>query len=137
MAKKTLKDAQVKLTLALPNGAATTTSTAIDTGKVTSQGTQPENVEWLLTAPALTTAQQPDAKTLTYSIITSDNSDLSSPTTLISGCIVQTGAGGAGAAAAEYRFRLPSDAARYLGFKAVGSATGNSSAASATLEAQF
>jgi hypothetical protein len=74
--------------------------------------------EFLLTAPAMTTAQMPDAKTMKYDILYSVNADLSAPTTYITAAITQTGAGGVGCAAATFRFRLPSDALRYVGFKA-------------------
>jgi hypothetical protein len=131
-----LRDAQLKATLALPNGAAsTTTTTPIDTGKSTALGSQSGNFEFVLTAPALTTSQLADAATMKYDIVMSDNSDLSSPTTLIATALTQTGAGGAGAAAATYRFRIPTDAKRYIGHKATNSASGNASAATATLEA--
>jgi hypothetical protein len=131
-----LKDVNLKLTLALPNGAATTTSTSIDSGKTTAQG-EGKGVELLLTAPALNTTQQPDAKTLKYDILHSDNSDLSSPTVYITTALTQTGAGGAGAAANTFRCRMASDAKRYWGFRATGSASGNASGASATLEPVF
>jgi hypothetical protein len=57
-----------------------------------------------------------------------------SSTVLYLDLITQTGAGGAGAAGATKRFKLPSDALRIIGFRAVNSAAGNASAASATLE---
>ncbi len=135
-----VKDAQVKISVALPNGAATATPTAgIDTGKVDtgSIGYQEGDFEFILTAPALTTVQQPDGKTTIYNIITSANSDLSAPTTLMPAVITQTGAGSAGSAAATYRFRLPSNSQRYVGFNAVGSTTGDNSAKTATLEGLF
>ncbi len=131
-----VKDALLKVTKALPNGAANVTSDSIDTGK-SSRGEHLARCELLLSAPALTTGQQPDAKTLTYDILGSDNSDLSAPSVTVAGAIVQTGAGGAGAAASEYRYKLPSNGPKYWGFKATGSAAGNSSNASATLEMVF
>jgi hypothetical protein len=68
----------------------------------------------------------------------SANADLSSPTTKIASAIVQTGAGGVGAAAATYRFRAASDWPRYVGFTAVsGVSTTDASALSATLEPLF
>lgn len=131
------RDGQLKLSLALPNGAATTTSASLDTGKVTAAGSQTAPFEVLLTAPALATAAMPDAKTMTYDILGSANADLSSPTVLSAGAIVQTGASGAGAASKTTRFRLPTNAPRYFGFRAVGSGTGNASASSAKLEVLF
>lgn len=134
-----LKDAGVKITRALPaSTTAVTTTTPIDTGKGTT-GHQPGEMEFLLSAPLVTTAQLPDTKTFTYKIIHSVNADLSSPADLLPGVIVQTGAGGAGAAAATFRFRLPSDARRYIGFVITPSAsgTGDASGATATLEGLF
>ncbi|MCC6425126.1 MAG: hypothetical protein IT447_16755 [Phycisphaerales bacterium] len=90
----------------------------------------------LLTAPAVTTAQLPDAKTFTYAVIHSDNADLSSPATLFPTVVVQTGAAGAGAAGASWRGKIPSTARRYIGFSITpaASGTGDASAATATLE---
>ena len=68
-----------------------------------------------------------------YDILTSDAANLGTPTTLAA-VLTQIGAASAGAATASYRFRIPSNAKRYVGFKATGSASGDSSAASATLE---
>lgn len=133
-----LKDAAVKKTWALPNGAATTYATpGIDLGHTTA-GKLLADCEFLLSAPALNTTQLPDAKTMIYSILldTVDPIDGSSVVKYAS-VITQTGAGGAGAAAATYRFRLPSDATRILGARAVGSASGDATGASATLEALF
>jgi hypothetical protein len=130
-----LRDAGLKLTRALPNGAANVSSSSIDTGNSASQGSQPGEVEYLLSAPAMNATQMPDAKTMKYDILFSDSADLSGPTTYITAAITQTGAGSAGCAAATFRFRLPSNANRYIGFKATGSASGDSTTATATLEA--
>ncbi len=129
-----LKDANLKGTQALPNGAANVSGAALDLG-LTAFGDLLANVEFLLTAPALTTTEQPDAKTMTYDVIHSDNADLSSSVTMYPGVLVQTGAGGAGAAGATFTFRVPVDVKRYVGIKATGSAAGNSSTKSLTLEA--
>jgi len=129
-----LKDALLKGTLVLPNGAANVSGAGIDTA-TGPFGDVIANVEFLLTAPVLTTTEQPDAKTLTYDIIQSNNSDMSSPTALYPGVLVQTGAGGVGAALATFTFRVPVDVQRYVGIKATGSAAGNSTTKSATLEA--
>lgn len=53
--------------------------------------------------------------------------------------IVQTGAGGVGAAAATFRFRLPQVTKRYIGFVITPSAnsTGDASGVSATFEPCF
>lgn len=135
-----VKDANVKITRALPaSTTAVTTASAIDTGASTAIGQQMANNEFKLSAPAVTTAQLPDAKTFTYDVIHSDNADLSSSSVLFNDCIIQTGASGAGAAAATYSLRLPTAAKRYIGFTITPSAsgTGDASAATATLEGLF
>ena len=63
-----MRDAGMKLTRALPGSATTVYSLGLDT-EVTANGNQPESVEYLLTAPALTTAQLGDAATMKYSIL--------------------------------------------------------------------
>lgn len=129
-----MRDALLKVTRALPNGAANVTSTSIDLG----QGSNGEFVtltEFLLSAPAMATGVMGDGKTMKYDILMSDSSDLSGPTTLIAAAITQTGAGGAGCAATDYRFRLPSNVKRYLGVKVTGSASGDATGSSCTLEA--
>jgi hypothetical protein len=139
-----LQDASLNQSLALPSAASTTvTSTGIDTGATTADAYQIGGIDYLLTAPALNTTQLPDTKTVTYSILVSAAANMGTPTTLSASVIVQTGAGGVGAASATYRFRLPSQlpggtGIRYVGFKAVtGAATGDCSAASATLQPMF
>lgn len=135
-----VRDALLKITRALPASTTAVVSTSIDTGAATTDATQPAFPEWLLTAPAVTTTQLPDAKTFTYDVVASASADLGTPTTVLGAVIVQTGAGGAGAAAATFRFRLPSvlpgTGSRYLGFRVTPSAsgTGDASGASATLE---
>lgn len=131
-----LKDAAVKQTKALPNGAASTTSDAIDLGHSTA-GDFVADVEFKVSAPALGATPMPDAKTMKYSIVHSHNSDLSSPATLMTDIIVQTGAGGVGCAAADVTVRLPVDVRRYIGVKATGSGSGDASASSVTIEGLF
>jgi len=133
-----LKDALVKATRALPASTTAVTSSAIDTG-VSSAGEQRAAVEFELSAPLVTTAQLPDTKVFVYDVIHSDNADLSSPSTLIDNAITQTGASSSGAAADSKRFKLPSNAKRYIGFTVSPSAsgTGDASGATATLEGVF
>lgn len=130
------RDAAILVTRALPAQAETVTSTAIDTGKSTA-GVQSIPADFVLVAPALTTQLLADAATMTYTVKWSANADLSAPTTYITGAIVQTGAGGAGAATATYRFRLPSTAARYVFFTVTASGATDVSSKSATLDIDF
>jgi hypothetical protein len=131
-----LKDTQAKGTRALPGAASTTVDgAAIDLGHG-SFGDFVAPCEFKLSAPAVTTTMAPDTRTFTYSILHSDNADLSSPTVLLASVIVQTGAAGAGAAAATFTFRPPVDVKRYLGARVVsGASTADASTVSATLEA--
>jgi hypothetical protein len=131
-------DSQMRATRALPASISAVVSSAMDTGARTSMGLEPP-VEFLLTAPALSTAQLPDTKIMSYDIIGSANADLSSSTTVAPGVLVQTGAGGAGAAGATKRIRAASDWPRFLGFQINPSAsgTGDASATTATLDAAF
>jgi len=130
------KDAQVKATRALPSGAATVNGAAIKLD-VSSRDQLLAEVQWLITAPALAVGQLANGSTMKYSLITSPNSDGSSPTVIYKDLITQTGAGGAGAAAATSKVRLPADVTGYVGLQVINSAAADASAASATLEAVF
>jgi len=135
-----LKDASLKLTRALPASTSAVTSTALDTGKTTSLGAQPGEVEFLISAPAVSLAALPDTKTMTYALVQSSAADLSGATVLFDNLIIQTGATGTDpAVAATKRLRLPSDALRYIGLRITPSAsgTGDASGVSATLEPLF
>ena len=132
-----VQDAALVQTVALPNGAATVTSTAIDTGVSTRDAQQVPGVEYQISAPALTTGQLANGSTMTYTVQWSASANLSSPTTYITGAIVQTGAGGAGAAAATFNFRLPSAAGRYVFITVTNSGAGNASTVNATLTPLF
>ena len=139
MANYNLKDALLKLTRALPGAASTsvTSASSLDLGHG-SNGNPLFRGELLLTYPALTTTMAPDTRTMTYDIIESANSDLSSPVVIAPGVVVQTGAGGAGAAAGTFRFKPASNARRYYGLKITsGASITDSSAVSATLELVF
>lgn len=131
-----LKDAKLKKNKALPNGAAATTTDAIDLGHG-SGGELVADVEFVINAPALGATPLPDGKTMIYAVVESDNADLSSPTVVYDRVLVQTGAGGAGAVAASKRFRLPTTVKRYIGVRATGSAAGDASASSFNFEALF
>lgn len=131
-----LVDAALVKTKALPNGAADVTSDAIDLMN-SANGDFQANVELVVAAPALVVGDLADAATMTYDIVHSVNSDLSSPATLLDNVITQTGAGGAGAAAATATVRLPHNVRRYVGVKATNSGAGDASDKSVTLTAKF
>jgi hypothetical protein len=134
-----VRDASLTLTLALPAASAgTATSASLDMGATTGNGELAGDFEFLLSAPALSSAQAPNGATFTYAIVGSANANLSSPTPLAPALVVQTGAGGAGAAAASQRYRPPSNAPRYIGFTVAPSAgNADASAASATMAMLF
>lgn len=129
-------DGNLTTTKALPSGASAVTSDGIDLGEGTT-GTFTTPCEFVLSAPAVTTAMLGDAATIKYDVITSANADMSSPVTLQATILTQTGAGGAGAAAATKRFRVPTDTLRYVAVKATKSATGDASTVSMTLSLVF
>jgi hypothetical protein len=135
-----VKDALLIKSNALPNNASTTVNgTALDPGNaLTGRGAYLAQCELLLSAPALNTTMLPDTRTMTYSIEGSVDSAFTSPIALASGCIVQTGAGSAGAAAATFRMKIPSNAPRYIRAKAVsGASTTDASSLSMTLALLF
>ena len=129
-----LADAQFEVTKALPNGAAAVNSDSMDL-EVSSDGLHLANCELEITAPALDTADLPDTKTMTYKVEESD--DDSSFNTVADSVLVQTGASGAGAAAATVRVRLPSDVKRYVRVTATNSGTGDASDKSLTAKLLF
>lgn len=131
-----VKDYLLISTVVLPVGAATTVGTAINLG-LTTKGQLLNTCELYIEAPALTTGALPDTKTITYDIISSASSDMSTPTVLATGLLVQTGAAGAGAAAATKRYRPPTDVAQYIAVRATGVATVSAAAFSATASLVF
>lgn len=132
-----IRDALLKLARALPNGAAAVVPAAGLDLMQSSRGDFLADMEALLNAPAMNATQMPNAKTMVYDIIHSDNADLSSPVTLVAAAITQTGAGGVGCAAASYRYKPPSNVKRYLGWRATGSAAGDATTATANMELLF
>ena len=131
-----VKDEALKVTKALPNGAATVYSDGLDLGHG-SRGDFLAAADFKVSAPALTTAQLPDTKTMTYSVQHDDDPAFGTAADLYPSVLVQTGAGGAGAAAATFTCRLPVDVKRYVRVKAVNSGTGDASGASLTFEGLF
>lgn len=130
-----LKDKLLRQTHALPNGAATTNGGGIDLELSTLSEFIAET-EAVVTAPVLTTGELGDTQTITYSLYHDTAVGFGSET-LLATLGVQTGAGGAGAAAAEYRSKLPSNVKRYLRLKTVKTGASNASTKSGTLELAF
>lgn len=114
-------DSQVYKTLALPGAGSTTVATAGIDLKNTARGDFLANVELLIEAPLLAVGELPNSETITYDVYHDTASDFGSESLLMDNVLTQTGAGGAGAAAAEKRVRFPVDVARYIRVKATSS----------------
>lgn len=137
-----VRDGALKLTKTLPSGASTVYSDGFDLGATPDYGATDRSeflakLELLLTAPALAVGQLANASTMIYAVQTDSDAAFGSPTTIMAAVLTQTGANGAGAASATYRFRLPSTVERYVRFSATNSAAADASGASATLEMLF
>jgi len=129
-----VRDADLIKTKALPAGASSVQTDAIDLGhSVSGSGDFVADCELLLTAPALTNAQLASGHTMTYLVEMDNDSAFGSPTTVMAAAITQAGAG-AGAAAALKRLRLPSNVERYVRAKATASDADDASAAEMTFE---
>lgn len=129
-------DALLRKTIALPAAAGTVTSAAIDLEHSTN-GANVADYEIVIIGPALTTAQLPDDDTVTYSLLTSVNADLSDPTIIAADVLTQTGADAAGAVTAEFGLRLGVNCDRYIGVRAVTDGAGDASAVEAVVELRF
>jgi hypothetical protein len=139
MTRPSFGDLALRETLALPNGAATTLGAAIDVGCGTPDDF-PVNAEFKIEAPALSTGDHGNGATLTFSLVTDDVDTFNSSAlvVLLPSVLVQTGAGGAGAAAASWQGRAPIGGVRkYIGLKAVKSGAGDISDQTATLSMLF
>lgn len=130
------QDANLILTTALPNGAATTASTGLDL-ETTSKATSDGRTELKINAPALAVGPLANGKTMKYSVWHSDAANFAGEEMLADSVVLQTGADGAGAVAKEGRFRPPSNVKRHVRVKATGSAAGDASASSFTVAVTF
>jgi hypothetical protein len=131
---QSLRDALLSVTKALPNGAAAVNSDGIDLGHSTN-GEHHANCVLLIESPALLTGDLADAATLTFDV--DDSADNSSFTAIAKGVMVQTGAGGAGAAAKSVKFRLPPQVRRYVRVTATKTGAGDASDKSLTASLVF
>jgi len=121
------QDAELNESKALPAAQSTAVNqTAIDLGQTPAQGALLAGCELEIGAPALGATPLPNGTTLTYSV--EDSADNLSFATIADAVLVQTGAAGAGAAAATKRFRLPTSVRRYVRAVATtGAGTGDCS----------
>lgn len=129
----TMRDAALELSRALPNGAATVTTTAgiQIKGATTDEFSAP--MEFEIDAPSIATGLLADAATMKYSIVHATDPAMSDAAVLAADVLVQTGAGGAGAAAVKTRWRAPSNSRAFIGLRAVNSGAGNASTRTAYL----
>lgn len=111
-----LKDLQLDKTTALPASAASAQSSGIDLMN-SANGDFVADLEVTVDAPALTTTELPDGKTMTYVIQHDTDVAFGTVADLVT-IGTQTGAGGVGAAAATYRAHLPTNVKRYIRAKA-------------------
>lgn len=130
-----LKDKLLRTVHALPNGAATTNGAGLDLG-LTTRSEFVAELEAVVSSPALTTGELGDGQTITYHLYHDTAVGFGSETLLATLGTV-TGAGGAGAVAAEFRGKLPSNTKRYLRLKTVKVGASNASTKNGTLELAF
>lgn len=126
-----VKDASLIKTKACPETGSIYTA-GIDLGALSSRGARLADCEMLIEAPVCAAGNLVDDETLKYTIESDDDSAFGSVTTLAADVITQTGA--TGAAAATYRFKIPSDCERYIRVKVTASdADGDSTGVSVTV----
>ena len=111
--KRSLKDADLIETKALPAAASTAVSTdPIDTGVRTDRASPATGLGASLSVPALSATIVPNTKTVTLAIEASTTENFASSEVLREA--VLTGAGGAGVSAARIDVTLPEDCPRYI-----------------------
>ena len=119
---RNLRDADLRVTFALPAAASTTvTSTPIDTGVRDSFSSFTNGAELVCQIPPVNATILPDTKTQTVTIENSDDPAFGKFDTL--GTKVLTGADGVGAGADELRVGLSGALKRYVRAKIVSSAS--------------
>jgi hypothetical protein len=135
---RNIRDANLVDPCTLPAAAGSAYSNGLDL-QLSARADGAYGCELIVEAPALTTGQLPDTKTITYDIQVDTDPAFGTVATLLAGVLVQTGAAGAGAAAAAKRIGIASDLAkRYLRLRAIGGAAiGDCSAAKANLSLVF
>ncbi|HEX3817533.1 MAG TPA: hypothetical protein VHW03_04525 [Chthoniobacterales bacterium] len=130
---RTLRDANLTVTKALPAQNSTNASSSIDTANA-NPGRVP-NVEGLILLPATPSLANGQTVTLTFKD-SADNSSFAASADVPAQVV--TGAGGVGAAALSYQFKLPIGLRRYIRVDATTSATtGDNTAVSYTLGLVF
>lgn len=131
---RSLIDAALVVTKALPAAAANNTTDAIDLQNA-APGISLEKIDFVISVPA--TPALVDTKTHTLKVQDSADGSSFADVSLLA-TQTRTGAGGAGAAAATYRFKLPPSIRRYIRvYQAVETSGGNNTAVSITAGLRF
>lgn len=136
------RDAALRQSKALPAAASGNTITNPINVYNTPQGHFLAGCELEVSAPALTTTMLPDTRTATYDLLHSDevnvDGTIKGPVVLQAGFILQTGAGGAGAAAVTKKIRPQTSIKKFVALRCtLGASTTDSSARSMTLDMLF
>lgn len=122
---RSLRDANLTVSKALPAANANNTSDSIDLGAA-APGVTLENVDLVIEVPA--TPSLADTKSHTVKVQDSaDNASFADVAELAT--LTRTGAGGAGAAASARRLKLPPGIRRYIRFYQAVEATGGDNTA--------
>jgi len=125
---RNLADADLTESVALPAAPGTVVTDSVDLG----DAPHVSGAELRFNAPALDATQLPDTETVTYSVEESDDGLSFTPLCTVG---VQTGAAGAGAAAASFRFAPASTGSRYHRLSALSSGgAGDQSGATAEIQ---
>lgn len=122
-----VRDANMVKTKALPSGASTIYTDGIDVGLRGGRGALLADCELEINAPILAVGELANASTMKYDVQMDADVAFGSPTTIALEVLVQTGAGGVGAAAATAKFRLPTNCERYVRVAATNSAAADAS----------
>jgi len=138
MTGPSIKDASFEVSKALPASAGTVYTDGIDLAHANALDDFGARCELLISAPALGATPLPDDETMIYVVQHDDAADFSGAVNLYGTVLTQTGAGGAGAAAATKRVALPGDVKRYVRVAATGSTSiGDCSGSSVTVNLLF
>ncbi len=131
---RSIQDANLRVTKALPAAGASNQTDPIDLGAA-APGISVENIDLVVDVPA--TASLADTKTHTLKVQDSADGSSFADVALLA-TQTRTGAGGAGAAASSYRWKLPPSIRRYIRIsQTVEASGGNNTAVSITAGLRF
>lgn len=130
-------DKEHQVSKALPATNETIYTGKLDLGALSAKGARVADCELIIHAPALPVGELPNTNTMKYDVQTDSDSAFGSPKTIAATVLTQTGGDGAGAAAAELRFRLPTDCERYVRVAATASNDNDASGSDVSVELAF